>query len=229
MKRARNALAVGRSPSRRERELEFRNRLVVEAAEEVFATRGFQAAGMDEIARRAEVSLATLYKLFGGKEELFAAVVAYRHEQFLAEIEEAVAAVAEPRERLDRLVSFVFEYFERHREAFRIYVGATHGFPWQIQSELGEQTFARYLRFLDVVADLLREGAAARIWAVESPRRLATAIVGVLNNLLTLRHTATSPPPLADEVAFASEAVRRLVGGPPPAPAGRTRRGKTRA
>jgi AcrR family transcriptional regulator len=200
-----------RRPSRRKREQEFRNRLVLEAAEAIFASQGFQAAGMDEIAREAELSLATLYKLFGGKEELFAAVVAYGHERFLAEAEDTVATSLEPLERLDQLVAFVFQHFERHRDTFRIYVGATYGFPGHRRSELGEETFARYVRFLDLITGVLREGSDAHAWASRDHRRLAAAIVGVLHNLLRLRHTASSPLPLEDDIAFARETVRNLV------------------
>jgi AcrR family transcriptional regulator len=46
------------------------------AAREVFLERGFGAATVDEIVRRAGGSRATLYEQFGSKEGLFAAIIA---------------------------------------------------------------------------------------------------------------------------------------------------------
>jgi len=48
---------------------------IVAAALEVFAERGFQAARLEEVARRAGVSKGALYLYFETKEELFRAVV----------------------------------------------------------------------------------------------------------------------------------------------------------
>src|SRR5437016_9633551 len=49
---------------------------ILAAAERAFLAAGFGAVTMDQIAREARVSKATLYAHFTGKEELFGAVVA---------------------------------------------------------------------------------------------------------------------------------------------------------
>jgi AcrR family transcriptional regulator len=58
-----------------QRRAEDRPREICSAALEVFAEKGFAAAKLDEIARRAGVSKGTLYLYFKDKEELFRAVV----------------------------------------------------------------------------------------------------------------------------------------------------------
>jgi AcrR family transcriptional regulator len=58
-----------------QRRAEDRPREICGAALEVFAEKGFAAARLDEIARRAGVSKGTLYLYFKDKEELFRAVV----------------------------------------------------------------------------------------------------------------------------------------------------------
>src|SRR5215208_6116816 len=57
------------------RRAEDRPREICAAALEVFAEKGFAAAKLDEIARRAGVSKGTLYLYFKDKEDLFRAVV----------------------------------------------------------------------------------------------------------------------------------------------------------
>jgi AcrR family transcriptional regulator len=58
-----------------QRRAEERPREICAAALAVFAEKGFAAAKLDEIARRAGVSKGTLYLYFKDKEELFRAVV----------------------------------------------------------------------------------------------------------------------------------------------------------
>jgi AcrR family transcriptional regulator len=58
-----------------QRRADDRPREICAAALEVFAEKGFAAAKLDEIARRAGVSKGTLYLYFVDKQELFCAVV----------------------------------------------------------------------------------------------------------------------------------------------------------
>ena len=58
-----------------QRRAEERPGEICAAALDVFAEKGFAAARLDEIARRAGVSKGTLYLYFKDKEELFRAVV----------------------------------------------------------------------------------------------------------------------------------------------------------
>ncbi len=68
------------------------------AALEVFAERGFKGATMPEIARRAGVAPANLYRYYDDKEALFAAVVpdelARRHDELLARSVRSLASLA---------------------------------------------------------------------------------------------------------------------------------------
>jgi AcrR family transcriptional regulator len=58
----------------RERRLEHTRSLLLDAAEEVFAERGFMAASVDDIARAAGYTKGAVYKHFSTKEDLFLAV-----------------------------------------------------------------------------------------------------------------------------------------------------------
>ena len=61
--------------SRRERERLMRRREIMEAAQAVFAEKGYTHATLDEIAQRAEYAKGTLYNYFeGGKEDILFAI-----------------------------------------------------------------------------------------------------------------------------------------------------------
>jgi AcrR family transcriptional regulator len=61
-------------PWTRDRRLEHTRSLLLDAAEEVFAEKGFTSATLDDIARTAGYTKGAIYKHFGAKEDLFLAV-----------------------------------------------------------------------------------------------------------------------------------------------------------
>jgi TetR/AcrR family transcriptional regulator, repressor of fatR-cypB operon len=60
---------------RKERERQQRRTEILAAAREVFATRGFAEATLDEIADTAEFGKGTIYNYFANKDDLFRAVI----------------------------------------------------------------------------------------------------------------------------------------------------------
>lgn len=76
----------------RDSRLERRRRALVEAARSLFIERGFERTTLADVVDRAGGSLSTLYKLFGNKGGLLAAVVQERvrsNEDMLAQIAES--------------------------------------------------------------------------------------------------------------------------------------------
>jgi AcrR family transcriptional regulator len=69
---------------------------LIRAARKVFARRGFHRAGLDEIAAEAGFSTGAVYSNFGGKEDLFLAVLDEHIGQRLQAVERAVAEGTTP-------------------------------------------------------------------------------------------------------------------------------------
>ena len=68
-----------------------RYKKLLEAAGEVFLEEGFEKAGMNQIIQRSGGSLSTVYKIFGNKEGLFAAVLEYKMALIFEGIEQKIA------------------------------------------------------------------------------------------------------------------------------------------
>lgn len=83
-----------KSDVRRERELRRREgyrETVLHAAERVILSKGYSALKMDDVAREAQLSKATVYKYVAGKGELLAEILALSFEA----IENRIAAIAD--------------------------------------------------------------------------------------------------------------------------------------
>ena len=159
--------------------------------------KGFAGAPVEEIARRAGVALATLYKSFPSKEDAYRRVLLRRIEQFHAWIRER-SAEGTPVERLEALVRGTLSFFETHEAAFRLYF-APHGVPWNIRSGLGTETFEKYLEFVGYVEELCR--AASGAGRKPSPRLRALAITGTLNSVIVDAYATSRERPALEELA----------------------------
>ena len=89
----------------RERRLEHTRSLLLDAAEDVFAEKGFTAATLDDIAHAAGYTKGAIYKHFATKEDLFLAVSdRYWRRYFdnFAEVMSSSGQVGAARTRRDR-------------------------------------------------------------------------------------------------------------------------------
>jgi AcrR family transcriptional regulator len=172
-------------PSRKERELALRQSIIFDAAEAVLTERGYHGASVDEIAKRAEISVGTLYNLFGNKENLFTSVT----ERNIALLREAVRLRAEAVptgiEKLHATIDAIFANFDEHEKSFRVWVTATHGLDWNVLPQFGERVFAQMRTFTEDIAAMcrraVREGSLPRI----DPEFLALSLLGTINSFGT--------------------------------------------
>ena len=89
--------------SRREKERLRHREEILEAAKRVFIESGYNSATMESIATEAEFSLATLYKFFGSKENLFMEILLQMLEKLEQQSEEILNRPSTCRERLEAL------------------------------------------------------------------------------------------------------------------------------
>lgn len=72
---------------------------VLDAALDRFATFGIRRTTMDDIAEAASIGRATVYRRFGGRDEIVRAVVLRELARFIAEVDAVVQAIDDPVER----------------------------------------------------------------------------------------------------------------------------------
>jgi AcrR family transcriptional regulator len=102
---------------------EERKALLIGAAEETFASRGYPHAGLAEVAALAGVSETLLYHYFpDGRPELYREVM----DRLVAQVVEVVRTAARmptsPERRLADLLAALVDYFEHHPDAYRLLI-----------------------------------------------------------------------------------------------------------
>src|SRR5262249_26847514 len=92
---------------------------LIEVGRSVFASRGYEATSVEEIADRAKVSKPIVYEHFGGKEGLYAVVVDREVEHIVSRIVEAMST-GSPRERLERAALAFLTYAKERPDGFAV-------------------------------------------------------------------------------------------------------------
>ena len=172
--------------SRKERELQFRINLVLDAAEEVFAESSYADASVEVIAQRAEISIGTLYNLFHSKEDIYRAVVSRAQENFFAQIVTQVASARGPRDQVRVLVSYFFEHFSRYNRQFRHYVAASNGFQWELKSQLEHEALDAQTKFMKRVVEICERGMESGVFKKTglSAELMAVTLLGIPHSFL---------------------------------------------
>jgi AcrR family transcriptional regulator len=94
---------------------------IVQAAYDCVARHGFSKTSVEEAARQAGVSRATVYRHFpGGREELLAAVIAWEHARFFARLYEEVRGAASLEDVLALGIAFAHRDVAAHEVLQRV-------------------------------------------------------------------------------------------------------------
>lgn len=169
-------------PRRKERERARHRQEILAAAEQVFASRGFYATTMEEIARQSEFSVGSLYNFFANKEALYAELKGSIAEAFMAEMEKRVFNM-EPAEALGALVDMRMEFLERHRDLLRMVLEESAVGRLNLSRSLPGRCADMFDRYIERLVDIFRRGIRSGVFDDEPPLCQALAFEGMVNAL----------------------------------------------
>ena len=157
-----------------ERRRQHTRDLLLDAAEQVFASRGFDGASLEEIADTAGYSRGAIYKHFGSKEELFLAANRRFNERFLASFLDLIDP-ATPIENMD-LAVIAKRWHELQAPFERSYALGTEFNLYVLRNpDIRERVAAQRRELAQMIADFMDEqarhlGATLRIPALTLAR-----------------------------------------------------------
>jgi TetR/AcrR family transcriptional regulator len=163
----------------------FRN-AILEAAEAVFAEKGFHRARIQDVAARARIAVGTVYNHFDEKEDLLRALLEERTEGLASQVERRSDDPREFEPALTARIERMLHYVETHRAFF--IVAAEHG---AIGASSASATVpvgkaARGLaRVRAALVAIAEEGIAAGVLEPLDPLRLAR-VLGALFRAFSL-------------------------------------------
>jgi AcrR family transcriptional regulator len=127
---------------------------ILRSAEELFGEKEFHLVLTDEVAARAGVGKGSVYRQFGSKEQLYAAVVIEGFARLQDEIRDALGRCDSLRERIAAVVRHTLGFFWNRRQFFTL-LHDTAALP----RRQARQYFERREQLSRLIMELLSDGA----------------------------------------------------------------------
>ena len=186
---------------------------ILDAAEELFAAKGFDGSSMSEIADRVKVRTPSLYKHYESKEKIHEAVLSRLFEPFFATLDQFVAAGWSARSGGEQIEQ-IMQHLANHPNLPRLI---------QMQALAGGEQLEKlmdklYRPLFRKAGRLMPSGSDAGGW---SPAQLRLLIIGINNMLIgyftmasihreVLGKNPLSRPAIREQADFLIAITRRL-------------------
>lgn len=157
---------------------------ILDAAELVFAEKGFHEATLKEIAEQAEFSVGALYGFFEGKDDLFAKVIERRGSAIVTIIEDAVGGTGSATEKLHALVDAQFRYFRDHHRFYLLLQRTIGASWWNLKAGLDEASFERYRKAIALEATVFADGVDTGEFRAADPETMSVLFSGIMQAYL---------------------------------------------
>jgi TetR/AcrR family transcriptional regulator len=186
--------------SRKEREYFAHREEILSAAEKVFAAKGFFPTTMSDIAREAEFGTGTLYKYFKSKEDLYFTLIDEKVEEINRLVRTELSQKTSVIQRIQKVLRLQFEFIERNRDFFRIYISERNRFEWTVKDELGKGLHEKMVTYIDILAGVMMQGIREGEFRPLDPVDLAHALVGIVNSFVFEWLISRKPYPLISKL-----------------------------
>ena len=170
--------------SRKEREYQVHRGEILQAAEKVFAAKGFFQTTMSEIAGKAEFGTGTLYKYFKSKEDLYFSLIGEKVAEINRLVKTELSKKTPTIERIKKVLGLQLEFIERNRDFFRIYISERNRFEWTVKDDLGKGMHDKMVTYIKILAQVIKEGMRKGEFKSMDPVDLAHALVGIVNSFV---------------------------------------------
>lgn len=180
---------------------------ILRSARSVFIEKGYLAARVEDVARRAGLSKGAVYFYFASKRELFTALVREEHENtysFLdsAEHDDRPAAV-----KLLDLGQRYLDYFAGLKSPPRFFLMMSE--QAIRDDEIREELQAVHERFVDAVTRVLAQGMADGTFTARDPLAVAQLLKALIDGLAGESAVGIRP----DKERLASDGIQTLLYG----------------
>lgn len=171
--------------SRKERDKLLRKSDILNAAEYVFATKGYHDTAMADIAKSAQYAVGTLYLYFKDKEELYLTLIEDKLNGLILKVKEAVFKKSGAYEKLGTLIETQLAYFEENENFFHIYFSERGNYGWAIKDRMPKKAIDILFKYFDFVAEIIKDAQKENFVRNDfESRRLAFILGGMLNSVI---------------------------------------------
>lgn len=182
-----------------------RRRVILEAAESAFSSRGYHKASLAGIARSAGYAVGTLYLYFEDKADLYGSLVLEKMQRMVADLEEALSLKKPAVAALRAGVCSQFAFHDANRTFFEIFLqqhqvqaSPLHERHWRDMEKLKR-------RNLSLIEKCISRGQADGKIRAGDPKLFAVVYLGVTLQIIRQRIRDNGSGRLVELAGFAAD------------------------
>jgi AcrR family transcriptional regulator len=168
-------------PTRKQRERADHRRMILEAAEAVFAQKGFHEATVQEIAERAEFSVGYLYNLFENKTDICAELVDMRAAELVADVEARLQHQTDSVAKVRAAIAGKVDFFRRNQRFFLIFARLRPEDRAEGPAILMDVCRRRHREYVSRLREVFAEGIRSGVFVDVDPLVLVLCMEGMTN------------------------------------------------
>ncbi|PIE71577.1 MAG: TetR family transcriptional regulator [Deltaproteobacteria bacterium] len=195
--------------TRREREREQKKRDILDAAQVLFAEKGFHGTTMAEISQASEFPLGTIYKFFQGKEQLYHDLIVERGRAFGRILNRSLRdETLSPKAKLAGMMNDIADYFVDNKAFIRLYISQVIHVDAVLMPELGRNISRMHDEMISLYAGLMASGMASGDFVSAEPDELAELFQGMITSTFWAWIQAEEP---ADRLSERLQTIYTLI------------------
>jgi AcrR family transcriptional regulator len=158
-----------------------RREIILQEAAHLFREKGYLAANLRELARRAGIQGGSIYHHFDSKQEILFELMDHTMNDMIARLSERLADATSPLEKLRRTVHFHIEYFVTGPDQTYI----TDDELRNLDPDNYLKVVAKRDRYQFIVEEILAAGKQELGWRLEEPKLYSRALIKMCAGVAT--------------------------------------------
>ncbi len=169
---------------RKEKEKVARIEGILSAAKRVFSRKGYEATTVEDIALEAGFGKASLYFYFKTKKEVFLSLIKDGLEGQRKLLKEIMNSQLSNVERLEAVLSKMFEYVRENREFMRIVHSESQKLYATTLREVRSSIIKEHKRTMEGIASIVRDGIKSGEFREVEPTLAAASFMGIIRSVI---------------------------------------------
>ncbi len=164
---------------RPEKQIPGKKDKILDAAEKVFARKGFAKAQISEIAKQAEVADGTIYEYFKNKEDLLLSIPEKRLSEQMDKLS-GEFSIQSPLRKLRRIIRYHFALHLNNREFLKVFL---------VNILLNNRfyhskAYGKYKQYLNLIDEIIQEGKTEKCFRQDiDPQIFKSMFLGTFSNM----------------------------------------------
>ena len=160
-----------------------RRSTILNCALDLFASRGYDAIGVQELVNAAGITKPTLYYYFGSKRGLLETLIQEKLSPFIEQLSSATAYAGDLPLTLQRVVEVYFQFAQQESRFYQLFLSLSYPVPDNEANQLMRPWITRQWQLLE---SLFQQAAQDHGNMHERHRQYATVFLSILNGYISL-------------------------------------------